>query len=263
MRLGRKMFRLIFCAVFGVLVSCKELKPNCEELQKKQLLMLLDVSDEELYETIETDVASNFSKFMSESPFKEVNECEVFKLSIGSFSAIDELTLAEAQIGITKKGISGKEKRQLSNPKPLISLLKNSLANFKSQSTNEEFNNSTNLTLTIVKAILGMDDDAENTLLISSDLIVNNRLEKINFYKKVPTDVSETIRTLIDADMKQKLTEKLASMYQLKVIVVQKSEPQNRVDKKEVKAFWLKTFEEFGIEDVQFVDNLTNKVVWD
>ena len=203
---GIKMFRLIVFAVFGFFMSCKELQQNCEELQKKQLVMLLDVSDEALYETIETDVASNFSKFMSESPFKNVGECEVFKLSIGSFSAIDELTLAEAQIGITKKGISGKEKRQLSNPKPLISLLKKSLGNFKEQSTKEEFNNSTNLTLTIVKAILGMEDEAENTLLISSDLIVNNKVEQVNFYKKVPTDVSETIRTLIDVDMKEKLS---------------------------------------------------------
>ena len=50
---------------------------------------------------------------------------------------------------------------------------------------------------------------------------------------------------------------------ELKVIVAHKNEPKNKVNKKNVKAFWIKCFQEMEINDIQFIDNLTNKILWD
>lgn len=244
-------------------IGCDNLSTTCDEINQKEFVMLLDVSDKNLFAEIKNDIKTNFSFFMKESPFEKAKECETLKMSIGHLSAVDELSIKSAEIGIIKKGLSGIDKNRLSSPAPLINLLKNSLEKYTEMSLDLKYNNSTNILQTVVKAIIGMGDDSDNTLLISSDFIINNKTEKVNFYKNIPNDVGGTLRKLIDPDLLSKYKEKIASGMELKVIVIHKTEINNRVNKKIVKVFWMKCFQELEITDVQFIDNLTNKIIWD
>jgi hypothetical protein len=108
-----------------------------------------------------------------------------------------------------------------------------------------------------------MDDYSENTLLLFSDMIINNKTENVNFYREIPKDVGGTIRKLIDPILLNNFKDKIASGMEIKVIVVHKNEPNNKVNKKDVKAFFIKCFQEMEITDIQFIDNLTNKILWD
>ncbi len=244
-------------------IGCNNLKPNCNKVIKKEMILLMDVSDESLFTEIKNDVSENFSMFMKDAPFGKINDCETFKMSIGNLSGLDELNIKSAKIGIVKKGMSGKDKQKYSNPTPLIRLLKNSLSDYSAMSTDIKYNNSTNILQTTIKAIVGMGDDSENTLLIFSDMIINNKTEKVNFYREIPKDVGGIIRKLIDPVLLNKFKEKIASGMELKVIVVHKNEPKNKVNKKKVKAFWVKCFKDLEIGNVQFKDNLTNNILWD
>lgn len=252
----------LFFLIVGT-IGCDSFKTSCDEIEENNLTMLIDISDEKLYKEIEADITSNFPAFMNDAPFGKIEECEVFKMTIGNFSGVDELHISESQIGITKRGLSATDKRRLSNSRPLINLLYTSLEKFNEQSKNTKYNNATNLTQTIVKAIVGMSEEAQNTLLISSDMIINNKTEKINFYKNIPKDAGATLRNIIDPELLDKFKTKVDSGIELKVIIIHKNEPKKKVNKKEVKAFWVKCFEELEIEDIQFIDNLTNKILWD
>lgn len=243
-------------------ISCKNLT-TCKEIEYSETMMLFDISDEVLFSEINDDITSNFSVFMKQTDFANVQECQQVKMSIGTLSGIDELKIQSTSIGVLQKGLSRNEIRKKSNPKNVVQLIKKSLSNYSTMSKDVKYNSSTNILQTVVKSIVGMDDDSENTLLLFSDMIINNKTEKVNFYKEIPKDVGGTIRKLIDPILLNKFKDKIASGMEIKIIVVHKNETENKVNKKEVKAFWVKCFKDLEIEDVQFIDNLTNKILWE
>lgn len=242
--------------------SCKNLT-TCKEIEYSETMMLFDISDEALFSEINEDITSNFAVLMKQTDFANVEECQQVKMSIGTLSGIDELKIQSTTIGVLQKGLSKNDIRKRSNPKKVVQLIKKSLNDYSIMSKDEKYNSSTNILQTAVKSIIGMDDDSENTLFIFSDMIINNKIEKVNFYRKIPKDLGGTIRKLIDPVLLSKFKDKIASGMELKIIVVLKNEVKNKVHKKDVKAFWVKCFKELEIEDVQFIDNLTNKILWD
>lgn len=264
MKTNKVILNILLGIAFVNILGCDGLKSTCEDMQEYELATIIDVSDKDLYKEIQEDIIANFPVFMKNAPFGNLQECETFKMSIANFSGRDELSIKSTKMGIAKKGLSSTERRRLSNPKPLIDLLKSSLKEYEQMSLDDKFTNSTNITQTILKTVIGMSDESESTLLISSDMIVNNKAEEVNFYKNVPIDVGENLRKLVEPSLLQQFNEKLESGLDLKVIVVHKNEPKNKVNKKNVKAFWIKAFEELNIKDYLFIDNLTNKVTsWD
>lgn len=255
--------KLISMLILLILInSCKNFS-ECETIEKSELALLIDISDAELYTEIKNDMVDNFSKFMGESPFGNIKACKSLEVTVGNLSGKDELSIQSATIGIDRKGLSGNDQRMLSNPAPIVNLIKTSLDKYTELSSDEKYNSSTNILQTVIKSIIGMGDDSDNTLLISSDMVINSKIAEVNFYKTVPKDAGATIQKLIDPALLQNFKDKIESGIQLKIVVNHKNDPLGKVNKMAVKEFWINCFQALDIENVQFIDNLTNTIQWD
>ncbi len=253
---------LMACVIAFSIFSCQELV-TCNEIDKTDMTMLFDISDSDLYQDIVDDLNSNLPHFMKQTKFANIGECEQASLSIGNLSAKDELVTRTSSIVVDQKGLSGTEIRKRANPIPLMDLMKKAINEYTELSKDEEYTSSTNILVNLVKSIASFEDDADNTLLIFSDMVINNKAENINFYRAIPEKSNATINNLVDKSLLATLQEKIDNGLRLNVIVVLKNEPNNKVKKRNVKEFWIDVFNVLELENVQFIDNLSNKIVWD
>jgi hypothetical protein len=173
------------------------------------------------------------------------------------------LVTRTSSIVVDQKGLSGTEIRKRANPTPVMDLMKKAINEYTELSKNEEYTSSTNILVNLVKSIASFEDDADNTLLIFSDMVINNKAENINFYRAIPGKSNAIINNLVDKSLLATLQEKIDNGLRLNVIVVLKNEPNNKVKKRNVKEFWIDVFNVLELENVQFIDNLSNKIVWD
>lgn len=255
----KKLFFAI--AMLTALSSCNEIG-KCTDINQSVMTMLFDVSDEELYAEIQEDINANFAVFMKQTQFASLGECKEAEMVLGTLSAKDELKLRKATIGITQKGLSGQEKRNQANPAKVVQLIKGSLAEYAELSKSSTYNSSTNILQTTVKSIVAVDESKQQTLVIFSDMVANNKIEGINFYRSIPKDVGGTIRKLVDSELLNQLESKVSNGLEVNLIIVLKNEPNNKVKKKDVKEFWSNSYSHLGLEQVQFIDNLSNNIVW-
>jgi len=256
------MKKLLFAiAMLTALSSCNEMG-KCTDIDQSVMTMLFDVSDEELFAEIEDDLNANFALFMKQTQFANLRECQEVEMVLGTLSAKDELKIRKATVGITQKGLSGQEKRNQANPAKVVQLIKSSLTEYAELSKSSTYNSSTNILQTTVKSIVAVDESKPQTLVVFSDMVANNKIEGINFYRSIPKDVGGTVRKLVDSELLNQLESKISNGLELNLIVVLKNEPNNKVKKKEVKEFWSKCFSHLGLEQVQFIDNLSNNIVW-
>jgi hypothetical protein len=256
------MKKLLFAiAMLTALSSCNEMG-KCTDIDQSVMTMLFDVSDEQLFTEIEGDLKANFAQFMKQTKFATIGECEEAELVLGTLSAKDELEIRKATVGLTQKGLSGQEKRNQANPAKVVQLIKSSLAEYAELSKLPTYNSSTNILQTTVKSIVAVDESTQQTLVIFSDMVANNKIEGINFYRSVPKDVGGTVRKLVDSELLNQLESKVSNGLEVNLIVVLKNEPNNKIKKKDVKEFWSKCFSHLGLEQVQFIDNLSNNIEW-
>jgi|SaaInlStandDraft_3_1057020.scaffolds.fasta_scaffold20178_2 hypothetical protein len=254
--------RLIISSMAMIIfTSCQNLI-TCREINKYDMTILLDISDELLFDEINHDLVSNFQTFMAQTKFANIQECQEVKMNLGYLSGKDELNLRSVSIGINQKGLSGREKRNRSNPIPVVNLIKRTLKDYSDMSMDEEYNSSTNIVQTTLKTIVGMETDVENTLLIFSDMVINNKTENVNFYRFIPTNAGESIRKLIDITLLGELQKKLEEGLEVKVIIILKNEVGKKVKKKNVKDFWNDFFKILQLDDIQFIDNCSNHIKW-
>ena len=257
-----KKIIFLFSLILMMSSSCSEFM-NCKNMNKQEVLFLFDISDAKLYTETCSDLKDNLIKFYENAPFRKLKECESLTFTIGNLSAKDELSTTSSSISIDQKGISGNEIKKRGNPRILLKALSDRTQQYKTLSENKEYNASTNICQTLLKSIVNLGDEGNNTILIFSDMVVNNKLERVSFYSKVPSDISGTIEKLVDPLLISSVKERLDSGLDLRIIVVLKNEPQGKVKKKEIKAFWKNAFDNLGLKDVQFIDNLSNKIQWD
>ena len=247
-----------------ILNSCQSIG-KCEEIQKGDTTILIDISDNELFQEIRSDIKTNFPEFMRMNSFEEIfiksEECKQLKLSIGALSAKDELSIAHTSVGTNKRGLSRKERRKQNSSEPIIQLVKETLDNYSEMSEDDNYNSSTNILNTILKAIVSMDVEAQNTLFVFSDMIINNKKEGVNFYKSIANNVKPTLQKLIDPNLLQGYKNQMEEGLELKIVVVLKEEQRGKIKTKDVKAFWIAAFNTIGLNDVQFIDNLSNRVI--
>jgi len=258
------IYRITWVLTLSMFVtSCEELT-TCKEVTSSEVTMLMDVSDENLFAEILKDFEQNLPHFMKNTSFANLGECEKATLTVGNLSGKEELSKRSQSIRIDQKGLSGAEKRKRANPFGVVSLLKTSLSDYEALSKDPEYNSATNITQTLIKAVLEMSVESENTLLLFSDMVINNKAESVNFYKKIPDEPSVTMSKLIDDTLWKRLKDKLDEGLDVSVVVVLKTEPKNKVNKKAVKEFWLEALSHIGFTDLQVIDNLSNSIiVWD
>lgn len=252
---------VVIVAAVNLLISCERLT-TCQSISHAELTMLIDISDEHLFNEIQEDIKNNLPVFFQQSSLGDVGECQTFQMTIGNLSGQDVLNMESAKIGIEKKGLSGNQKKRLSNPQIVKNLIIKSLNDFSIKSKDQKYNSSTNILQTVVKSILSMEDNAENVLIIFSDLVENNVSSKVNFYQGIPSEdeIDLIIEKLVDPILLNELKNRMDEMYDVKIIIVQKAEPNGKVNKRDLKIFWEKSFKSLGIDNVKFIDNLTNKI---
>lgn len=248
--------------LFMGFTSCGELT-TCKEITSSEITMLVDVSDEQLFAEIFRDFEQNLPRFMSKTQFANLGECEEVTLTVGNLSRKEELSKHSKTICIYQKGLSRAEKKKRGSPESVMKMLKSTLDDFELLSKDPAYNSATNITQTLVKAILEMNVETKNTLLIFSDMVMNNKSESVNFYRTIPNTPAATMDKLIDKHQWVRLKNKLEEGLEVKVVIVLKNEPKGKVNKKAVKEFWLEALNHIGFTDVQVIDNLTNNILWD
>ena len=253
---------IMTCVIAFSTFSCQELV-ICKEIELTNVSMLFDISDPDLYKDIVEDLNSNLSHFMKQTKFANIEECEQATLTIGNLSAKDEFVTRTRAIVIDQKGLSGAEIRKRANPTPVMELMKSTIKEYTEFSKNKEYTSSTTILVNLLKCLTSFDEEADNSLLIFSDMVINNKAENINFYREIPEKSNTTIITLADKVLLDELHEKMNNGLRVNVIVVLKSEPHHKVKKRDIKEFWIDAFKVLGLENVQFIDNLSNKIVWE
>jgi len=244
-------------------ISCNDLI-NCSEIKSSEVRLIIDVSDAELYKEISSDIEQNIGHFMTQTEFAKMAECSIAKLTVGNLSGKEELNKRSAEMSLTQKGLSGARKRELNNPKEIMHLLKSSLEDYSKLSEDPSYNSGTAITQTLVKGAMEMNEISDNTLVVFSDMVINNKKQKINFYRNIPTDIDATLHKLIDEHLRKNLKEKIEQGYSPKIIICLKEDPKGKVSKRKVKAFWIEALSQLGFEDIQIIDNLSNDIkLWD
>jgi len=256
-------YMLIFLPAIILLLSfygCKSLT-ECENIQQKDAIILIDISDSILYDNIEKDLTQNFPGFMQRTKLGSITPCESFTLSFAHLSGKEALELSSESISITRKGQSKNEEKRQASPAPMVKLMAKTLSDYRILAANPAMNAGSNIANVLFKAIVSSDIESETTIVLLSDMVENNRL--INFYKKIPdeTELPFVIDNLIEPSVFEKFKSLQEQGLNFNIIIVLKPEPSAKTNLRNIKVFWIKLFEELKLNNqVQFIDNLTNTV---
>ena len=249
----------LYAAFITVLAfSCSSLV-DCDEIEERHAFILMDVSDKALFNDIEHDLQSNFPGFMQRTGLGDIAPCECFTFSFAHFGGQETLKINTKSIAINRKGLSREEERRLANPAPLVHLMKTTIDEYNRLTDNSEMVSSTNIANVLIKTINQAGPSSDNLFMLFTDGVENNR--NLNLYRDKPAtqDISLLMDRLIEPAEMEKFRMLRSSGMQAKIVMVLKSEPNDRVDRRYIKSFWISFFEELRLP-YQFVDNLSNQV---
>ena len=254
-------YNIILVVVYACLLitSCIGSLSECANIEKKELVLLLDLTDPLLFEAIDDDIKQNFGSFMSRTGLSNISTCSEFKLGMAPITASDNLNLLSHTIGVNRKGLSRKAERDLANPSILVNFMNHHLDEYKKLSHLPETTARSVIANVIFKAIVNTDSDAESVVLIFSDLAENNGT--VNFYRRIPpsAEIPGIINQMVETSVLDQLNRRQQRGLTAKIIIVLMPEPSGRPDIREIRRFWTDLFDYLKL-DVQFIDNLTNTV---
>ncbi len=249
----------VFLMLLAILTRCGSLT-ECDNIKPREAILLIDVTDKQLFTDIETDLNTNLPVFMKKTGLGDISPCESFTLTLVPISAKEGLESSSETIAITRKGQSYQAERKQANPAPLVQLLKTQLSSFKSLTDDKSNTSGSNIANVMVKALTHSNLEAETTLIIFSDMIENNQY--LNMYRKIPSSeqLSEIVPQLIDPMVLEDFQSRQKEGLDANIIIVCKESPNIRINAKqrEVKSFWAGFLSEMRLQNVQFMDNLTN-----
>ena len=249
---------LLLISIAWAMNSCSSFV-ECDSIEKRHAFLLMDVSDKELFHQIEEDVQHNFPQFMERTGLGQISPCESFTFSFAHFSAFETLDISSKTISIQRKGLSHEEERRLSSPRPLVKLLKHKMNEFGALTDQKEVISNTNIANVLLKSITQSSLDSDNYYILFTDGVENSK--QLNLYRGIPEEeeIENLLPKLIEPSVLDRYLMLRAQGLQSKIIMVLKSEPAARVERREIKAFWVKVFDELKLQ-YQFVDNLSNQV---
>lgn len=251
---------LLIMAMLSVLNGCGSFS-ECREMQQKEVLILLDVSDPRLFKEIQEDLMANFGGFMSGTDFGSIDNCQCLNLSVAYLGGREALEMASASISITRKGLSRTEQKELANPAPLVKLIRSKMEEFEKLSQTPEMTEESYIATVVIKSIVHLNHDAESMILVFSDMVENN--QTINFYRQIPPagEISSVTEKMIDPVLLKQFRDRMVEGMDTRIIIVQKPEPADKTQLREVKEFWAAFLKELKLDgQVQFIDNLSNPV---
>lgn len=249
---------VLLLTILGILTSCSSFT-DCEKIENRQLFILVDLSDKQLFEVIESDINQNFANFMQTTKLGEVQPCQQFTLSMAHFGGKDELEISSKSIAIIKKGLSYEEEKELANPLPLKNFMSQKIAEYKGLTSDSLVTSRTNIANVLVKTINQSELESHNTFLLFTDGIENN--DYVNLYKAIPgeNEISDVVKKIVEPSVLDRFLKLKEAGLQCKIIMVLKPDLQKKADSRAIQSFWINVFKELSLE-CQFIDNLSNKV---
>lgn len=251
-------FLIRFSAAILLLASSCTSMIECEQIETRHAFLIMDLSDKELFIESESDIKNNFPGFIQRTGLGSISACERFSLSFAHVGAQETLKISSDSIVLSRKGLSREEEHRLTSPAPIIRLIKNTLADYSVLTEDPAVNSSTTIANVLLKAINFANVESENVFLVFTDGVEYNTY--LNLYKHIPENGhSELIKKLIEPSVLEAFRKHQRQGLQAKVIMVLKSEPTGKVDRRSIQQFWIDLFEELDL-NYQFIDNLSNKI---
>jgi hypothetical protein len=251
----------IFYAILVTLVltsSCGKLI-ECEQVSSREAIMLIDVTDPDLFREIRSDITANLPVFMQQTGLAEISPCEQFTLTLVPITASEGLLARSETIAITRKGQSYRTEQQQANPAPLVNLIRTQLTSFGDMTEDVSVTSGSNIANVILKALTHSTPGNATTLIIFSDMIENNQY--LNMYRHVPdsSEMEHVIKTLIDPIVLENFKTRQSEGLETEVLIVFKENQLNKVktSTRDIRSFWSMLMGELGIQNVQFLDNLS------
>lgn len=251
----KKLTIIIVLALFTV--SCN--MTECESVESSEVTFLIDISDPRLFEEASNDIKHNLSGFMSKLGLESMEECHQLTVSIAPLSARDELRISTETIGVSQKGLSRKQVKEMSSPRPIIQMISKSLDEYEGLKDLKDYNSGSSIGNQILKAMMKMKASGQSTIVIISDLIINDG--KFSMYKEIPREIdTEIIESVFD----QRLMEEFMDDYSFEsapsIMLVQLQAVENHMKTRrgEIATFWKALLEEGLEQEVTIMDNLSN-----
>ncbi len=222
--------------------------------------MLIDVTDENLFVEIESDLSDNLPVFMEKTGLAEISPCESFTLTLVPITAREGLDATSKTIAISRKGQSYQAERQQASPAPLVQLLKTQLTSYSGLTQDQSVTSGSNIANVMLKALTRSSPGSEITLIVFSDMIENN--EYLNMYRNIPGEdqAEAVVNQLIDPVVMEAFKSRQQQGLDASILIVCKENQLTRVstNTRDIRTFWSSLLNEIGLEHVQFVDNLSN-----
>ncbi len=255
-----KTYNIVFLLMLIIVFfsSCSSVTDR-DRIEKRQLFIIMDLSDKELFEEIDSDISQNFQNFMQQTKLGNILPCQQFTLSLAHFGGEDILDVSSKSIAIPRKGLSHEEENELANPIPLRNLMVQKIQEYRQLTNDSLITSKTNIANVLVKSINQSEIESRNVFLLFTDGVENN--DYVNLYKVMPNDkdISDVVKKIVEPSVLEKFLTLKQQGLQCRIIMVLKREPKNMVNRRAIKSFWINVFKELGLE-YQFIDNLSNQV---
>lgn len=251
----KKLGLLLLCSL--IITSCNVME--CEKVKSSEVTFLIDISDPKLFEEASDDIKSNLSRFMSKLGLASMDECHQLTVNIAPLSARDELRMSSETIGVNQQGLSRKQVKEMSNPRPIIQMISRSLNEYEGLKELDDYNSGSSIGNQILKAMLQMNGSGQSTLVIISDLISND--ERFSLYKGIPRSIdTEVMESVFDSRLLEEFSQTYAVGEAPSIVLVQLQavESHMRAKRGDLATFWKTVLSEGLEQDVTIVDNLSN-----
>lgn len=232
---------------------------ECKNVKSSEVTFLIDISDPRLFEEASDDIKNNLPSFMSKLGLASMEECHQLTVSIAPLSARDELRISTETIGVNQKGLSKKQVKEMSSPRPIIQMISKSLNEYEDLKDLKDYNSGSSIGNQILKAMMQMKASGQSTLVIISDLISND--ERFSLYKNIPDEITtEVIESVFDPRLLEEFLEDYAYETAPSIMLVQLQAVESHMKAKrgDIATFWKAVLEEGLEQDVTIMDNLSN-----
>lgn len=251
----KKLSLILICSL--IISGCNVME--CESVKSSEVTFLIDISDPRLFEEASDDIKANLSRFMSGLGLSEMKECHQLTVNIAPLSARDELRISSQTIGVDQQGLSRKQVREKSSPRPIIQMISRSLNEYDGLKELDDYNSGSSIGNQILKAMLKMNGSGQSTLVIISDLISNDG--RFSLYKGIPDEVStEVMERVFDPRLLEEFSQTYAPGDAPAIVLVQLQAVENSMKARrgDLATFWKTVLVEGLGQDVTIMDNLSN-----
>ncbi len=237
----------------GLLGGCSF---DCETSEDIQVTFLVDISDERLLRAAKDDIQSNLGNFMNKLDLASLDDCQQLTVNIAPLSARDELKLESTTLSLTHKGLSARERRKRSSPKPIIQMIDRELSTYDSLRNVPDYQRGSSIGNQILKAINQTKSATQSYVVVFSDMVQHDQY--ISFYRSIPRKIDASNMQMLFDPMMLKEWPGTSEDVQVIIIHLQQVDASMKGKRREIAALWSQAFEEGLGLDVAVMDNLTH-----